>query len=132
MSDFQQQEQDLMNEITNALENHGYLPRIRAELKVESFKLAQEMSQKNQFSQPVDLAPKNLSDKNDQIMLELCRDLFQLCGLDKTKEMLQLEAAVPKQTINLQKELPKLSTQEYDNIPAYLLRLIAEYRANVK
>lgn len=81
----------LMEGITDALERHGYLPRMRAGLKVVSLKTAQDMVASGELENTPTISPKKLTG-NDAKLASLCLQLFKLCRLDHTAEMMRLEA----------------------------------------
>jgi hypothetical protein len=84
-------EDDLMKEITAVLERHGYLPRLRASLKVTALRKAQELVAEGTLPATPAIAAKQFAG-NDALMIELCRNLFRCCRLEQTEQMLRLEA----------------------------------------
>ena len=84
-------EEQLLSDITGALETHGYLPRLRAGLKVISLKKAQQMVDSGILDGNKAILPKKLSQK-DAKLASLCLQLFEFCNLKHTADMLRLEA----------------------------------------
>ena len=96
-SDLETYEKNLMTSITSYLEDHGYLPRIRAELKVNALRVAQELAKTGEITENDQIRPKEF--KDDDEMLSMCRQLFEFCGLNETLHMLDLEANGGKKKI---------------------------------
>ena len=81
----------LMDGIKDALEGHGYLPRMRAGIKVVTLKKAQSLVSSGAFPETPEIARKKL-DGDDAKIASLCLDLFRFCHLDHAAEMLRTEA----------------------------------------
>jgi hypothetical protein len=115
-------EDHLMEEITGTLERHGYLPRLRASLKVTALRKAQQLAAAGTLPATPAIAAKQFAG-DDALMIELCRNLFRCCRLEKTEQMLRLEAMGDA---DLAAAFPDLSADE--KIPV-LAALIARARA---
>jgi hypothetical protein len=85
-------EKTVVGEVAEALERHGYRPRLRAELKLISLRKARELAASGTVPKTQQIAPKVLDDPNDAAMAELCRELFHALKLPLTEEMLRTEA----------------------------------------
>ncbi|OHT07244.1 hypothetical protein TRFO_24648 [Tritrichomonas foetus] len=118
-----QLEEDLMKSITNSLEEHGYLPRIRAQLKVNALRKAQELESKGTIANSDEIKPKKLDGEDDAAMIELCRQLFEFCGLKETAEMLKVEIDQNGQHIDPASRFPQINANSEE--PA-LLQLVSK------
>lgn len=98
-------EEILMDQITAALENHGYLPRIRAGLKVAALKKAQSMVADKQLPPSDSISPKKLTGKDVKIA-NMCMQLFEMCNMKKTAEMLAIEADFAKEALPAKNGIP--------------------------
>lgn len=98
-------EEILMDQITTALEKHGYLPRIRAGLKVAALKKAQSMVADNKLPPSGSISPKKLTGKDAKIA-NMCMQLFEICNMKKTAEMLSIEAEFSKEQLPSSNGIP--------------------------
>jgi hypothetical protein len=97
-------EAGLTERISETLESHGYLPRVRAGLKVIALKNARILAEKGSIPQTDAIRPKRFDDQNDAIQIELCKEFFQKLGLEHAAQMLELEAESAQ--VNLKSTFP--------------------------
>lgn len=107
-TDPDQLENSLMEEINQSLENTGYLPRIRAQLKVFALKKAQELQSAGSIAKTEQIPQKSVND-DDASMLELCRQLFTYCQLEETLNMMNTEIE-QKDNQNISDKFPQIDT----------------------
>jgi hypothetical protein len=86
-------EEDLVAKISETLEIHGYLPKVRAGLKVLALKTAQTLAASHEIQQTDAITRKTFQDNSDLVQLQLCKDLARALNLEKTCEMLAIEAS---------------------------------------
>ena len=91
-----------MEQIEQELANHDYISKLRAELKVLSYKTAKSMVEKSLLPSTDKIKPVELNNKDDELILAMCIDLFKSCGLTNTVEMINLENSkgLPKDGIS--------------------------------
>ena len=106
-SDLDQPETGLMDAITQSLESNGYLPRIRAQLKVNALAKAQDLEKNGAISNSEQIHKKEIESENDAVMIELCRQLFQFCKLDETVKMMDIEIA-RRENVNIADKCPQI------------------------
>jgi hypothetical protein len=97
-------EDDLVATISDTLESHGYLPRVRAGLKLLALKTAQELAKSNPIQQTDAVLPKHFDSQDDAVQIQLCKNLFEILKLEHAAEMLSIEAESPD--VNLAKAFP--------------------------
>lgn len=100
-------EEDLVGTISQTLENHGYLPRVRAGLKVIALKTAQDLVASNKIQGNAAISAKHFDNQDDALQIQLCRNFFQLLNLEKAAEMLAIEAESPE--VNLEEVFPSVA-----------------------
>ena len=108
-------ENQLMEILTNSLENSGYLPQIRSDLKINALKISRELLKNKKISENSSLLPKKLNNEYDPVMISIIKDFFNKCGLEKPLEMLNLEIDEKFKDSNLINDLPQINNDE--NIP---------------
>lgn len=106
-SDLDQLETGLMDAISQSLETNGYLPRIRAQLKVNALAKAQDLEKNGQISNSDQIHKKAIESEDDAVMVELCRQLFQFCKLDETVKMMDVELA-QRENVNIAGKCPQI------------------------
>jgi hypothetical protein len=112
----------LVEDAAAALERHGYLPRLRADLKLASLRKARELAGAGELHNTPEIAPKVLDDPGDAVMAELCAELFHALKLLKAEEMLRTEAVF---LADLKAAFPRVGNPD---IPV-LLALIGQAQA---
>ncbi|KAK8884383.1 FGFR1 oncoprotein partner [Tritrichomonas musculus] len=106
-SDLDQLETGLMDAIAQSLETNGYLPRIRAQLKVNALAKAQDLEKNGTISNSDQIHKKEIENDDDAVMVKLCRQLFEFCKLDETVKMMDIEIA-QKDNVNIADKCPQI------------------------
>lgn len=106
--DLDQLETGLMDAITQSLEANGYLPRIRAQLKVNALAKAQDLEKNGKISNSDQIHKKEIESEDDAVMIELCRQLFKFCKLDETVKMMDVELS-QRENVNIADKCPQIN-----------------------
>lgn len=110
MSDFQQEEQKIMQQVSEKLSQHDYFRKLRAELKVLTYSTAKKMVENNQLQETEQMKQINEINHKDELILALIADLMKSCGLKNSLKMLQLESSCDFSQIDLNSHFPNVSS----------------------
>lgn len=110
MNDFQQEEQKIMQQVTDKLSHHDYIRKLRAQLKILTYDTAQKMVENQELPETEQMKRIDISDQKDKLILALIADLFQSCGLENSAKMLQRESSSDLSQIDLNTKYPQATS----------------------